>query len=462
MRSGLVFLATGALTCALASACGPSTSPSDGGDAMTTMDIAMTDAPSVSDATDRSTTTDARRDAQAPADPCATDAVVDLTSMTLSGGMLHYTGNSNATMDMVGPQPPAGCIQDTTAYAGHVVALHYRMHANAGLIVTTSATETPASFDTVVWMQTACSTTAMPLACNDDDPADPPHSTVASEGPLTMGTDVFIFVGGYSPAVGSNDMSGAFGLIISEVAPTAVGMPCVDGTDVCTTGAHCYPLATDHTMATCQTDGAAGAQCRMTTPRCDGALACSAMTATEQGICRAIVPSGMACDPDGFASICMTPAVCTRTNVTTGSCVAPAMEHEPNDTASTAQGPVTMNTAYSASIMPDTDQDCFSVTVSAGQSLIVETNDGMGDCPPNADTYIRVFNVAPGTDAGSPPPIAENDDTMFSACSQIDGSTTGPLHAMAAGTYEVCVSAGTAGGAAMAIPNYKVDIAILP
>lgn len=458
MKSGLVLFVAATMASAL-SGCGPNNPTADGGD-VTPNDVS-TDTPT-------DVRVDARRDVQAPADPCATDAVIDISGRTPdAGGTIHVLGDSFATLDEVGPQPPAGCItyQPDTHHAAHLVVFKYTMRTAAGLRVSTDNTDTIATFDTIVYVLDHCSTTGASLACNDDEPAgNSTHSTALTAGSLAAGTEVYIVVAGYSPPAGMDAVdNGAFGLDVREVPTTAVGGTCTAGQSICATGAHCIPTLADPMADTCQTDGLAGTLCRDAAPRCDTTLVCSAATATAQGVCRAVNPAGGTCDPTGRSAICTTPAVCAHTTASAGLCVTTVVnETEPNDTPATAGAAVHANTVFSAAITPATDADCFNVTVTAGQSLLVETNDGMGGCPAMADTFLSVY-AAGAADGGTGVALGTDDDAGPGSCSLLDGTTAGPTHGLAAGTYSVCVSSTAApGGTAMAIAQYNLDISILP
>jgi len=439
--------------CFLAAAC---SAPADTGDAASDMVTAV-------DVRDVAVARDTGPDRPLPADPCASDALVDLTTVTPnSSGVVRYMGDSTFTRDVAGPSAPMGCISymPDTHHAGHEVILKYRMRTTAGLIATTDNTGTAAEFDTVLFILNACTSTANSLGCNDDMNGNTVHSLVTSDGELAAGTDVYVVVSGYSPP--ANNMyldSGPFEITLREVPATAANGACTPGMSVCATGTHCLVSFTDPMMAVCMTDGTAGALCRNTATRCDTGLTCSAAAATDAGICRSVVTPPAACDPTGRVSVCMTPALCERITGTAASCTTTTVnEVEPNDTSANAQAAVSVTTVYSAGFMTGIDQDCFAVTVAAGQSLVIETNDGQGGCP--ADTLVKLYAPAVA-DAGAPAVLVQDDDGGPGLCSYIDGTvTTSPAHALAAGTYMICVAqAGTMPGA---VPQYYTSVTIAP
>jgi hypothetical protein len=239
-------------------------------------------------------------------------------------------------------------------------------------------------------------------------------------------------------------------------AAAMTGMACdpAQRFDVCPTGVNCVRSLTDPNMGTCVAAGGRGGACRMTDPRCDTGLTCSA-AAGMAGTCRATVPAMMDCDPTGATTVCATGTVCALQSATTAQCRAALAEVEPNNTPMMPQMPaVTMSTAFTGAIGPmGSDVDCFAVTVPAMGSLVLETNDGNGGCPMGADTLLRLYNA-------SGMMLAEDDDNGPGTCSRIDGSRTGPAHALAAGNYVVCVS--SFGMMPMPIASYTLNIAVVP
>jgi hypothetical protein len=202
--------------------------------------------------------------------------------------------------------------------------------------------------------------------------------------------------------------------------------------NVCAAGASCVRSGSDTLDGTCMPDGVQGGACRTGDSPCDEGLTCA------KGMCLTAVAAGATCDPAVAANACASGSVCLRTSASAAVCTATVAEVEPNNAPATAQGPAVASAGFTAAINPMDDVDCFSLTVPANGSLVLTTGDGYGGCPGNMDTVVRLYDAA-GT------MIAENDDiSRVNYCSMIDGSTSGPAHALAAGNYVACVSSWSA------------------
>jgi hypothetical protein len=288
---------------------------------------------------------------------------------------------------------------------------------------------------------------------------------------------------------------------------------------ICAGGAACRqaPTAMNPGRYQCFAAGGRGGLCRAGSPQCDAGLECSAATPAT---CRAQVMRGAACDPTGNADFCEagfacapdatfaggtcvaagaagTPlpdggapvrrgphlrgggraqplpprggarrrlrlalrervlragAACLAAGPSRGVCAAPVMETEPNSSATAPQGPVTQSSIFRGSVTAGSDTlDCYRARVPAGASLFVESHDNMGGCHAG-DPIIGVLNAAGAV-------IAENDDISSTVlCSRVDGRASGPLHAMAAGDYSVCIRSYNT---AQSIAQYYLTIAII-
>jgi len=134
----------------------------------------------------------------------------------------------------------------------------------------------------------------------------------------------------------------------------------------------------------------------------------------------------------------------------TGTAEYPA-ETEQNGLKSSAN-PVQMGTkGFTGSLWPIGDVDVFKVEVAvSGSQLEASTGDGMGGCPVDASTYLRVFD-----DNGVL--LADDKDAGPGSCSLLP-STTPLLHSLAAGTYYLQVE----NLLFDPLPFYVVDVKIAP
>ncbi|MBL8604670.1 MAG: DVUA0089 family protein [Myxococcales bacterium] len=281
----------------------------------TAMDGGRGDAGPVTDrgpTTDRVTTTDR---GPAVTNPCAADAQIDLTTRTPDAmGMVIYAGNNSRAPETGGIAAPAGCLggQNMPTIA-HQVVHRYRMRSTAVLQATTVSKATLETLDTVVAITSACSTTGMSLGCNDDVSQQILQSNARSTAPIPMGTEVFIVVGTYFPTVDGADAQGDYELLVQEITPTPVGMPCT-GASVCADPAVCIANPGSTTMGTCIADGTLRGRCRLTGAACEMGLTCSAAmpTMTARGTCLRTVDVGGNCAEAG--TICATGASCQASN----------------------------------------------------------------------------------------------------------------------------------------------------
>lgn len=240
------------------------------------------------------------------------------------------------------------------------------------------------------------------------------------------------------------------------VVPVAMGGACdvTGGGTSCATGASCAPNAMG-TVGTCATNGsAAGTACRDVAKRCDATLECSTMTGA--GTCFTPIAAGMPCVTTSNNTRCGMGGSCDVTTLmgTTGICIVPTDEVEPNDTPARGNGRITTNAIFRASLSTGADVDCVRVTVPANASITAFTSDEMGTCTLSmgADTVLKLYNPM-GMQ------IAENDDGMDRKfCSEINATTMGASH-LAAGTYAVCVEAFRG---ANAIAAYSLHVRIVP
>lgn len=250
--------------------------------------------------------------------PCATDAQVDITSrMPDAMGVVSYQGNNNRAPEMGGLPTPMGCLAGMNMpQAGHQVVHRYRMRSSAFLEATTVSENTTETFDTVVFFSNSCGMGSRSLGCNDDVSREVLQSRARSSALIPMGTEVFIVVGTYLPSVKGADAQGDYELLIREIAPTPVGMPCTPSS-VCVEGAACVPNAGSTTMGTCIADGAQSGRCRLpamgdagVTMACDMGLSCSVATPTamNRGVCLRTLMVGAECGAPG--TTCGTEASC--------------------------------------------------------------------------------------------------------------------------------------------------------
>lgn len=288
-------------------------------DATGTDGIAVTDRPATDAvSTDRPTGTDVPVDVPPPSNTCATSAILDLNTLgTRMGETTRYVGTTAMA-------PERGILTAPCATSDHYqLALRYTPRASTRLRISTANPGTAAMFDSVVWVQSMCAPLTMgmsALGCNDDGGQMPNTyaSIINATSPLTAGTPVFIFVGGYGTGAGNR---GAFELTVTELTEVAAGMACNPLVNVCATGSSCVGAAG---MQRCTADGSSGGACRtaMGAMPCDMGLTCS------MGLCVSSIAIGMPCGgtitaPCATGSICAGPAGmqrCTADGAAGGRC----------------------------------------------------------------------------------------------------------------------------------------------
>lgn len=296
-------------------------SPGDSG--MNGMDGGVTDAGRTDARADvrSDATTDrgpARDNGPVVTDPCAMNAIVDLTTrMPGMDGAVTYEGDTLSAPETGGLTPPMGCVTGG-APAGFQRVHRYRMRSTAILTVTTNSKAT--DFDTVVLLNTMCGR-GTSLGCNDDIAQDNTNSAVRTTSPIMMGTDVFIAVGGYDTEQGSYELS------IRETTPIAIGSQCRGG-DSCAAGSTCVTNGAASSFGVCTANGTQGAQCRGAGDggtACDAGLECVGASMTSPGNCVRRLALGAECGT-AIGVACPTGSVCaaspSMTNPLRAVCLA--------------------------------------------------------------------------------------------------------------------------------------------
>jgi cysteine-rich repeat protein len=128
-------------------------------------------------------------------------------------------------------------------------------------------------------------------------------------------------------------------------------------------------------------------------------------------------------------------------------------ETEPNDQTSQAN-PLGAADGFLASLSSALDKDAFSFDVAtAGQSVVVTVDDGVGHCPASFDARVRLFSPVGAT-------IADFEGTTANSnggpCVLISPGNTSGAGNLAAGTYLVYVEA----AGQMPVPQYVVRIKV--
>lgn len=288
------------------------------------MDATPTDTPTPTDTMMPGDSMPPRDSGGPPGDPCAASAVIDLATAGMrTGNTVRYTGTTAMTAS--GSTVVSSC-QDSV---GHVLALRYTPMTASRISISTDNMGTAMGFDTVVWAQATCAQLpdmGTPIACNDDGVGVTQSLTslATSAMPVTAGTPIFIFVGGYAGFDETTDPdSGAFALTITEIAEVAAGAACDPSgrTNFCATGSLCVAATGSTTMGTCVADGAMTGRCRATGMACNSGLACNGTVTSTSSRCVPLVPAGMMCDTLGRTNACAAGSTCEGTG-TAARCVA--------------------------------------------------------------------------------------------------------------------------------------------
>ena len=159
---------------------------------------------------------------------------------------------------------------------------------------------------------------------------------------------------------------------------------------------------------------------------------------------------GEACDVTGQHSRCVG-AACATLRTDQGSCLLATEEMEPNDRGSAEPVDLTTPVVMHGRVAAD-EEDCFSFVAPAGSSLVAVASDGRGACPdPFVNVTLTLLNAAglmvTQVVGASPTP-----------CPAIDATTSGDAHALAAGTYRLCMSASPGHN----LDSYDLSLALVP
>ncbi len=192
----------------------------------------------------------------------------------------------------------------------------------------------------------------------------------------------------------------------------------------------------------------AGADCRGTEPRCDGALECSNFS-RYRSTCRVVASVGSACDLGGIRTLCPDATRCVPTTASsTPTCMSAVAEVEPNDAPAAPMAAVARSTLYAGAVSTSDPQDCYAVTVRAGESLYLET----------VARGLRLSLHGPsGTELGRWVVSGEGGAGPLAGSARLRPETVSVLRELGAGTYAVCM--GSRGGAAM---SYQLAIGVIP
>lgn len=197
-------------------------------------------------------------------------------------------------------------------------------------------------------------------------------------------------------------------------------------TDACEAGASCIPVSG---APICVANGTtAGAGCRSAAPLCDAGLTC----ATDLGNrCVASRAAGESCDPRYNTQRCAASTACFARSLDAGTCAAPAMEREPNDTL-TAMGAASA-TVFTRAQLGRFDVDCFAIDVASGGAVYAHAVNPNGQCTNNL--VLELYSPTGqwlGSDADAGP----------QGCPRIDGALYPWARSLSAGTHFVCAREG--------------------
>ncbi|MDP3273981.1 MAG: hypothetical protein Q8Q09_02220 [Deltaproteobacteria bacterium] len=240
------------------------------------------------------------------------------------------------------------------------------------------------------------------------------------------------------------------GTCVREVAamaacdPTGVTTRCAMGNS-CSRGAMGFVCSPNGT--------ASGTACLDGAMRCTGAmLTCT--TAMMAGVCQSTLAAGAMCDARFGSNKCAGTEVCAALGNATGEGTCTAAVNEAagmNDTPAMAEAARALPLVIRGAITPMTDRDCYSVTLPASSTLLMQVSDGAGGCPTGADSIVSVYDSMGRF-------IAGNDDA-FNLCSYLDMRENPFTRMLPAGNYAVCVNAYQG---MTAIMSYALSVRAVP
>jgi hypothetical protein len=260
--------------------------------------------------------TDSSGSNDAPYDPCATGAVVDLNARgTQVGDTVRFLGTNEGVGGLA--PIPAQCGTPN----GHQVAFTYAPRRDARLLIRTDSTRT--NFDTVLWAQSSCAPARdRAYGCNDDvgSGSGGRGSAIITNVVIPAGQPITIIVAGFRGLLSLS--VGAFELSVTELGPDGtegaacrpvlltcdpslvcngsqclrplpLGSPCSSGT-LCAAGSRCSAVVDGRR---CIADGADGGACRAPTTGggCDPGLVCASVL-FGQPVCSPARPVGSPCN----------------------------------------------------------------------------------------------------------------------------------------------------------------------
>ncbi len=187
-------------------------------------------------------------------DPCAAAAVIDLDVYGETRGNI-----TRITRDNRDVPDPEGLLVGGCGRPGHEVVFRYTPRLSRWLRVSTNNPGTDVTLDTVAWALPACTVTAAPLGCSDDNGVAPRAQTSAftTTENATTGIPVFVVVAGrVPPRPDATSAQGAFELTVTELPPVLAGGSCdpVEAINHCLQGYECRAAA-GATTGTCTGTG---------------------------------------------------------------------------------------------------------------------------------------------------------------------------------------------------------------
>ncbi len=192
----------------------------------------------------------------------------------------------------------------------------------------------------------------------------------------------------------------------------------------------------------------AGADCRGAEPRCDGTLECSNFS-RYRSTCRVVASVGSACDLGGIRTLCPDATRCVpTTGSSTPTCMAAVDEVEPNNAPAAPMAAVARSTLYAGAVSTTDPQDCYAVTVRAGESLYLET----------VPSGLRLsFHAPSGVELGRWITSDDGSGGPLRGSARLRPERVGALRELAAGTYAACIVARGADAR-----SYQLAIGVLP